>query len=146
MAGNNHQISPQSLMGTHNSGAMNIIEWQPAFRAQDVGYFNLNLNLLAIEAKKNHQIYHNVFRFMEWVWVKQATVTDAALILQNLNAYLLEKAEQWYTAELNYLSRLGLQNNGIEEWCRALKTQFWEASGKALVMLKTTHYMITNVW
>lgn len=42
---------------------------------------------------------------------------------QQLDEFLLGQADTWYNQELNHLARLGLRSdeNGIEEWCRALE-------------------------
>ena len=84
--------------------------YTPVFRARDVGYFDPNPDVPAIEVKDNYNIYHNVFSFINRLRVKVNTI-DTAVLRQNLDAYLLKKAKQWYTNQLSHVVRVSLRND-----------------------------------
>ena len=83
------------------------------FKPQDINYFNSNSDVESVEVKENHQIYHNVFSFINCLWVKALTM-NTALLRQSLNFCLLRKVNIWYTEKLTHLSQLGLRNNNNE--------------------------------
>ena len=118
----------------------------PAFRARDVGYFDPNPDVPAIEVKENHNIYHNVYSFTNRLRVKADTM-DVALLRQNLDACLLGSAEQWYTNELSHVIRVGLRNdqNALKEWCDALESRFRDSPGKSLSIVEAIRYTIRDV-
>ena len=66
---------------------------------------------------------------------------------QNLDKCFLGAADTWYTHELSYLSRLGLQNDpdGVKEWCDALEARFRDSPGKSLSVLESVRYGIKEV-
>ena len=118
----------------------------PAFRARDVGYFDPNSDVPAIEVKENHNIYHNVYSFTNRLRVKADTM-DVALLRQNLDACLLGAAEQWYTNELSHVFRVGLRNdqNKLKEWCDALEARFRDSPGKSLSIVEAVRYTVRDV-
>ena len=63
-----------------------------AFRSQNIDYFDSNSDVESFEVKKNHQIYHNMFSFINCLQVKALTM-NIVLLRQNLNFCLLEKAD-----------------------------------------------------
>ena len=64
-----------------------------AFKARNLGYFDPDNDVDAVESRDGKTIYHNVFTFTNRVKVKASTETPA-IIRGNLNAYLLDKAER----------------------------------------------------
>ena len=62
------------------------------FKPQDIDYFDSNSDIESVEVKENHQIYHNVFSFINCLQVKALTM-NTALLRQNLNFCLLRKAD-----------------------------------------------------
>lgn len=121
---------------------------QPAFRARDVGYFDPNPDVPAIEVKDHHNVYHNVFSFTNRLRVKVTTM-DAAVLRQNLDTCLLGAADDWYTNQLTHLSRVGLRDSagsdGIKEWCDALEARFRDSPGKSLTLLELIRYTVRDV-
>ena len=118
----------------------------PAFRARDIGYFDPNSDVPAIEVKENHNIYHNVYSFTNRLRVK-ADSMDVTLLRQNLDACLLGSAEQWYTNELSHMIRAGLRNdqNGVKEWCDALESRFRDSPDKSLSIVEAIRYTIRDI-
>ena len=66
------------------------------FKAQDIGYFDPNPSKNAIEIKKSHTVYHNIFSFTNHLQLI-VTNSDACKIRQTLDTCLLGKAKVWYT-------------------------------------------------
>jgi len=127
---------PASLKGNNSGKTRN-------FCAKNVGMFDSNLNVNAVEVKDDRQIYHNVFSFINQVHVK-ATTMKPALLQQNLKSCLLEKTDRWYTEELTHLTCVRLQNdnNDVEEWCKALKARFRDLPSQALTMLEFLQFTV----
>ena len=113
------------------------------FRPWDISYFNPNSDVESVKVKENHQIYHNMFSFINCLQVKALTM-NTALLRQNLNFCLLRKIDIWYTEKLTHLFWLGLRNNNNEivKWCNALKVRFWDNSNRAQTALKTLQYTV----
>lgn len=65
---------------------------QPAFRARDIDYFDPNPDVPTIEVKDHHNVYHNIFSFINRLRIKITTI-DTAALRQNLNSYLLNTAD-----------------------------------------------------
>ena len=118
-------------------------EGNSVFRPWDIDYFDSNSDVESVEVKENHQIYHNVFSFINCLQVKALTM-NTALLRQNLNFCLLEKADIWYTEKLTHLFWLDLRNNNnrVVKWDNAFKVRFWDSSDKALTALKTLQYTV----
>ena len=53
----------------------------PAFRARDIDYFNLNLNIPFIKVKENYNIYYNVYNFINRLRVK-ANIINYYILLR----------------------------------------------------------------
>ena len=117
-----------------------------AFRARDVGYFDPNPDVPAIEVKDNHNVYHNVYSFTNRLRVKVDTM-DAALLRQNLDSCLLGTADSWYTNELSHVIRVGLKNdqNSVKEWCDALEARFRDSPGRSLSIVEAIRYTVKDV-
>ena len=90
--------SPLGLPPPNNYPITNPTPWT-VFWAQDIDYFDLNLNKKAVEIKVNYSIYQNIFSFTNWIQVKGAN-RDASKLCKNLNTCFLGKAEIWYTEQL----------------------------------------------
>ncbi|KAI9878714.1 MAG: hypothetical protein M1830_010719 [Pleopsidium flavum] len=90
-----------------------------------VGFFDpiSDLNTKLVEVRDSKKIYHNVLSFTDHIRLK-ATMMNTVTLRKDLETHLLGKADNWYTKELNHLSRLGLQSVNLEEWCKALENQF----------------------
>ena len=117
-------------------------ELKSTFWSRNVDYFNSNFNTDFIKIHDNKQIYHNVFFFMNWVWVR-TTLID--ILAENLEFCLLNKTDWWYTEKLEHLSCLSLQNS-VKEWCKTLKTKFCDSLSCILFMLEFLHYTINNIY
>ena len=142
MAGMNQQ-QPQSASAPVSGGRS---PHTPAFRARDVGYFEPNPDVPAIDVKENHNVYHNVYSFTNRLRVKVDSM-DAALLRQNLDSCLLGSVEQWYINELSHVFRVGLRNdqNGVKEWCDALETRFRDSPGRSLSIVEAIRYTVKDV-
>lgn len=72
---------------------------------------------------------------------------DATLLRQNIESCLLGAADDWYTNQLNHLSRVGLRSdaNGVKEWCDALESRFRDSPGKSLTLLESIRYTVQDV-
>ncbi|SLM34051.1 hypothetical protein LPUS_02723 [Lasallia pustulata] len=77
--------------------------------------------------------YRNVHSFVARVRVAAAT-RDATTLRQNLDLCLKGEAQDWWTNQLSHVTRVGIMadNNGVEEWVKALEKQFREAPSVAL--------------
>ena len=64
-----------------------------AFRARNVEYFNFNSNIFIIKMKKNHNIYYNVFNFINRLRMK-INIINIIMFKQNLNVCLLNITKQ----------------------------------------------------
>ena len=118
----------------------------PHFRPQDIGYFDPNPQAALLEVKDTHNIYHNVLSFTNRLRVKRPTM-DATLLRQNIESCLLGAADDWYTNQLNHLSRVGLRSdaNGVKECCDALESRFRDSPGKSLTLLESIRYTVQDV-
>ena len=65
-----------------------------SFRARDLGMFNPDPSLEAVESKDGYQIFHDVWSFTERVKSKAITPELSKVIRKNLDACLLGKAER----------------------------------------------------
>ena len=63
-----------------------------AFRLRDIEYFDLNSLVSSVEVKDSHNIYHNVFSFINRLQVKAASI-DPAVLRQNIELCLLGAAD-----------------------------------------------------
>lgn len=144
MAGMNQQPTPPPAPPQPTADERRTA--QPAFRARDIGYFDPNPDVPAIEVKDHHNVYHNVFSFTNRLRVKVTTM-DAAALRQNLDSCLLGAADDWYTNQLTHLSRVGLRNSadGVKEWCDALEARFRDSPGKSLTLLEMIRYTVRDV-
>ena len=118
----------------------------PAFKARDIGLFDPNTELDAVESKDGTQVFHNVWAFTNRVRVKASTPETSRLIRENLDTCLIGKAERWHTEELNNIYRSGLRNDpqGIELWCKALEDRFRESPGTSLSRLESLRYTVRD--
>ena len=123
-----------------NGGARN------GFRPKDIGFFDPSPGSDDPSTDKRDRVYHNVFSFTNRLRVKAAAM-DVAQLRAGLDACLLGRADKWYTEELEHLERVGLRadENGIEEWCRALENRFRDPPGKALSALEATRFTVQDV-
>ena len=132
-----------------NNNQDELDEWnllKDSFQAQDIDYFDLNSDIDSVKVNNNKQIYHNVFVFMNQIWIK-TTIMNAVILQKNLKLCLLNKTDCWYTEELSYLIKVDLwnDNKNVEEWCKILKTKFHDPSSCALFMLESLQYILNNV-
>ena len=106
--------------------------------------FNPDLSLEAVELKDGYQIFHDVWSFTERVKLKAITPELLKVIHENLDAYLLGKAERWYTSETDAVYKSGLRNDpdSCTLWCKALESRFREAPGVSLSRLESLRYTI----
>lgn len=76
----------------------------------------------------------------------KAESIDATLLKQNINTYLLDKADKWYTNQISRTTRVSFKNNstGIVEWCKALESRFKYLLGKLLSLFENIRYTVTN--
>ena len=44
--------------------------YSSVFKIRDVGYFDFNLNVFIIKMKENHNVYYNVFNFINYLRMK----------------------------------------------------------------------------
>ena len=116
----------------------------PSFRARDVGYFDPNPDVEPVEVKETHQVYHNVFSFTNRVKARAVTM-DATLLRNNLLSCLIGESERWYTEELSPITRIGLQNTGINEWCEHLEQRFRDPPGRSLAASEQERYTVIDV-
>ena len=115
------------------------------FRPQTVGYFDPKPDVMPIDVKDTHNVYHNVFSFTARLRVK-ATTMDEAFLQQNVDACLLGAADEWYTTQIEYATRQGFRFDpkGIECWCNALEARFRESPSRSLSMLENIRYTIKD--
>ena len=116
----------------------------PAFMVRDVGYFDPNSDTEPVEIKEMHQVYHNVFTFTNRLKAKAVTM-DATLLRNNLTSCLTGEAKRWYTEEISHITRIGLQNTGINEWCDLLEQRFRDPPSRSLAALEQERYTVTDV-
>ena len=116
----------------------------PPFRARDVGYFNPDSDKEPVEVKETHQVYHNVFSFTNRLQARAITM-DPTILRYNLPSCLIRMAECWYTEELSNITRLGLQNTSINEWCDLLEQRFQDPPDRSLAALEQERYTVTDV-
>ena len=116
------------------------------FRPKDIGYFDPTEGMSdSIDERDRDRTYRNVFSFTNRLRVK-ATTIDPAVIRHNLDTCLLGKADTWYTEELSHVQRVGLRadNNGVNEWCKALENRFRDSPTKAMEKPETTRYTLLD--
>lgn len=75
----------------------------------------------------------------------RAVTMDATYLRNTLASCLKSKAKHWYTEELSNITRLGLQNASINEWCALLEMRFHDLPGKSLAALEQERYTIQDV-
>lgn len=144
-----HMFNQTRLGDPQQPAAAGLQGAQPAprsgFRPRDVGYFDPNPDILPVEAKDSHNIYHNVFSFTNRLRVKASTM-DIATLRQNVDACLLGTADDWYTNQLDDLARSGLRNDpdGVNQWCRSLEARFRDSPGKSLALLESVRYTVRD--
>lgn len=97
-----------------------------------------------MEVKETHQVYHNVFSFTNRLRARAITL-DVTILRTYLPSCLIGKAERWYTEELSNITRLGLQNSSIDEWCNLLEKRFCNPPGRSLAALEMERYTIQDV-
>ncbi|SLM39500.1 hypothetical protein LPUS_10049 [Lasallia pustulata] len=116
------------------------------FRARDLGMFDPNPNLEAVESKEGYQIFHDVWSFTERVKSKAVTPELAKVIRKNLDACLLGKAKRWHTSETDAVYKSGLRNDpdSCTLWCKALESRFRKAPGISLSRLESLRYTIRD--
>ena len=149
----NNQSNSLSLLGSQGSQELSEQDGNDAegdnhheFQSRNIEFLNSNFKLDSVEVKNNKQLYHNVFSFTNWVWVMTFTMNSATL-QQNLQSCLLRKINHWYMEKLNHLSQLDLQNiNDVKEWCKVLKSHFWDSPSWALALLEDIQYTVQDVW
>ena len=120
----------------------------PALRLRDIGYFDPDHDLEAIEVKDNYNVYYNVFSFTNRLKVKVGGSADLGVSIRFIiDGCLLGAAEAWYNGELDDNARDMLRNDplGISLWCRSLENRFREAPGKALSRLEALRYTTKDV-
>ena len=117
-----------------------------AFQAQDINYFDPNPSKKAVKIKDNNSIYYNVFNCTNWLQVK-ASNKDASKLCKNFNMCLVGKAGVWYIKQLPSLFQIGLRKdcNGIEEWYKALKTEFKRSLAVSLEAYERMQYTVKDV-
>ena len=71
---------------------------------------------------------------------------DVLTIQQNLNNCLKREAQDWWTNQLIHIIRVSIMYdiNGLDEWIKALKKRFWEASSVTLSKLHKMKYITQN--
>ena len=138
-------LDPQEPPLVNNCPIVNLT-FATVFQAQNVGYFDPNPSKKTVEIKDNHFIYYNVFSFTNQLQVK-ASNRDASKLRRNLNLCLLGKAKVWYTKWLPGPFQIGLRKNGndVEEWCKALETEFKGLPAVFLEAYKKTRYIVGDV-
>ena len=116
------------------------------FCAKNVVYFDSNFNADLIKICEDKQIYHNVFFFMNWIWIKM-TIINTVILQKNLKSCLLDKTDHWYTEKFSHLIRVNLWNNNkdIEKWCKMLESKFHNLSSWVLSAFEFLHYIINDV-
>ena len=119
------------------------------WRADEIGLFDPHLDKShgdsEIATVSKDVYYRSVMLFIERVR-DMATIKGAQLVQINLNTCLRGSALAWYTSELSNLERIGLRNdeNGVEEWCQALKNRFKESAAVSLASLTSTKYTMAD--
>ncbi|KAA6410084.1 MAG: hypothetical protein FRX49_13836 [Trebouxia sp. A1-2] len=75
-----------------------------------------------------------------------AATRDATTLRQNLDLCLKGEAQDWWTNQLSHVTRVGIMadNNGVEEWVKALEKRFREAPSVALGKLQAMRYTIQD--
>lgn len=138
---------PAGDQGPTGTGSNGHSSWNP----QELGYFDPLLDKAfgdgdVISAGKD-TYFRNVHLFIDRIEDVAAT-KGTSIVRTNVNLSLRGSALKWYTAELSNLERLGLRSdmgNGVQEWCKALRTRFKSSTSEALSKLTSTKYTITNV-
>ena len=128
-----------------NNGAPQTVPWKP----HDVGIFWPNIPTsygtgdVINEGKEWY--YRNIHSFVARVRVAAAT-RDATTLRQNLDLCLKGEAQDWWTNQLSHVTQVGIMadNNGVEEWVKALEKQFREAPSVALSKLQAMRYTIQD--
>ena len=116
----------------------------PTFSAREVGYFDPNPDVRLAKIKETHQIHYNVFSFTNRL--KTCTVTmDPTLLRNNLPSCLIGKTERWYIEEISNITRLGLRNSSIDDWCELLERRFRDPPRISLIALERERYTIMDV-
>ena len=141
--------SSGSLESQRESGQNEFDEWDSSksnFCSRNISYFDSNFDTDFIKIHDDKQIYHNVFSFTNWVWIKMIMM-NAAVLQKSLKSCLLDKTDHWYTEKLSHLTKVDLQNDNkdIEEWCKTLKTKFCDLFSCALSALELLCYTINNI-
>ena len=115
------------------------------FRSRNIDYFDSNSQAAPIKVKNTHNIYHNVFNFINRLRIK-ITIMKTITLRQNVEFCLLRAVDDWYTNQLTHINKIKLRNdsNGVKKWCDALKIKFRDSSKKSLILLKAIRYIIKN--
>ena len=96
--------------------------------------------------KENKIYYQSVTVFISWLRVAAAT-HDSTKIHQNLNTCLYEKAEWWWTHELDKIIHADLiaHHHDVEQWCKILEKRFKTSFSQALIKLNAIRYIIDDM-
>ena len=147
--GNNRLNSSDNGNNTGPTVSVPSVSTSSHWKADEVGLFDPHLDKSHEEGEVvtvSKEIYYwSVMLFIEWIQ-DIATIKGAQLVWINLNTCLCGGALAWYTSELSNLERVGLRSdeNGVEEWCRALKGQFKESTSVTLSNLTITKYTMAD--
>ena len=123
------------------------IHWKP----HNIGIFWLNIpssyGTGDIVNDRKKQYYCNVHSFIAWIKIVILS-WDILTIWQNLNNCLKREAQDWWTNQLTHIIRVSIMYdiNDLDEWIKALKKRFWEASSVALNKLHKMKYIIQNTY
>ena len=136
---------PSKLPGEPGITTANYGTSNPSiFRARDVDYFDPNSEAEPVEVTENYRIYHNIFSFTNRLQ-ECVVIMDPTVLRDNVPNCLIGKAKRWYTEELSNITRLGLQNSSINDWCDLLKQRFRDPPAKSQTALEMEQYTIQDV-
>ncbi|KAI4221405.1 MAG: hypothetical protein L6R40_008635, partial [Gallowayella cf. fulva] len=138
-------IHQQSQAAMNLPAAAAAAPSKPQFRPRDIGYFDPNPEVMPVEVKDTHNVYHNVFSFTQRLRVKMDTM-DAALLRENLDSCLLGAADAWYTGELGQATRASFRTgDGVDNWCNHLEERFRDSPSRSLALLESIRYTVRDV-
>lgn len=119
------------------------------WNASEIGFFDPHLDKSYGEGEVvtvgRDLYYRSVILFIERI-KDLAQIKDVSMIRTNLNTCLRGFALEWYTSELRDLERIGLRadTNGVEAWCRTLKSRFKVRTNVALESLTSERYTLND--
>lgn len=119
------------------------------WNASEIGFFDPHLDKSYGEGEVvtvgRDLYYRSVILFIERI-KDLAQIKDVSMIRTNLNTCLRGFALEWYTSELRDLERIGLRadTNGVEAWCRTLKSRFKVRTNVALESLTSERYTLKD--